>query len=90
MMKLVTKFQLEVSSSLVAEKVVKSLQSDIVNTSDFFDRSSLQISANMNTIELEIKASDIVAAKASINSCLLWLENSINLIEKYTNNKKNS
>ena len=83
-MDLVAKFQFVVSSESIAEKVVKSLQSDITNTSEFFDRSTLIIKANINTIELEIKASDIVAAKASINSCLLWLENSINIIEKYS------
>ena len=86
-MKLVSSFQFEVTSPTVAEKVVRSLENDITNTSDFFDRSSLKISANLNIIELEIIASDIVAAKASINSCLLWLENSINIIEKYTNRK---
>ncbi len=83
-MDLVAKFEFVVSSESVAEKVVKSLQSDITNTSEFFDRSALVINANSNTINLEIKASDIVAAKASINSCLLWLENSINVIEKYS------
>lgn len=87
-MDLVATFQFSVSSDSIAEKVVKSLQSDISNTSQFFERSSLHIEANHSTIELEIKALDIVAAKASINSCLLWLENSINILEKYSKTKK--
>lgn len=71
------------SSESLASKIVKSVESDILNTSDFFERSKLSISTNLNTVELQIEAQDIVAAKASINSCLLWLENSINILEKY-------
>ena len=86
-MQLVIKFQFEVSTKIFAEKVVKSLKSDISNTSDFFDRSSLIINSKNNIIDLEITASDITAAKASINSCLQWLENSINILEKYNINE---
>lgn len=86
-MDLVATFHFTVSSESIAEKVVKSLQSDISNTSEFFERSSIHIQAHHKTIELEIKALDIVAAKASINSCLQWLENSINILEKYSKNK---
>ena len=75
------------SSEILAEKVVKSLKSDISNTSDFFDRSSLIINSKNNMIDLEITASDLTAAKASINSCLQWLENSINILEKYNINE---
>lgn len=82
-MNLSAKFEFEVSSESFAEKVVKSLKSDISSTSEFFDRSSLKIKNYQNKIELEIKALDIPAAKASINSSLLWLENSINILEKY-------
>ena len=84
---IVSRFQFEVSSEILAEKVVKSLKSDISNTSDFFDRSSLIINSKNNIIDLEITASDITAAKASINSCLQWLENSINILEKYNINE---
>ena len=84
---LVAKFQFEVSTKILAEKVVKSLKSDISNTSEFFDRSSLIINSKNNMIDLEITASDLTAAKASINSCLQWLENSINILEKYNINE---
>ena len=84
---IVSRFQFEVSSEILAEKVVKSLKSDISNTSDFFDRSSLIINSKNNMIDLEITASDLTAAKASINSCLQWLENSINILEKYNINE---
>ena len=84
---IVSRFQFEVSSEILAEKVVKSLKSDISNTSEFFDRSSLIINSKNNMIDLEITASDLTAAKASINSCLQWLENSINILEKYNINE---
>ena len=82
-MNIITKFQFEVSTDILAEKVVKSLENDISNTSEFFDRSSLKIEARSKFIELEIQASDITSAKASINSCLHWLETSVNILEKY-------
>ena len=82
-MNLVAKFEFEMLNDSLAEKVVKSLKSDILSTSEFFERSILKIQINHIRIELEIQASDISAAKASINSCLLWLENSINILEKY-------
>lgn len=88
-MNLVVKFVFELSNEIVAEKAVKSLQSDIESTSTFFERSMLKIEEKDNRIELEISASDIPAAKASINSCLLWLENSINILEKYNITKTN-
>lgn len=88
-MNLVIKFVFELSSKIIAEKAVKSIQSDIESTSTFFERSMLKIEEKDNRIELEISASDISAAKASINSCLLWLENSINILEKYNIIKTN-
>ena len=88
-MNLVVKFVFELSNEIVAEKAVKSLQSDIESTSTFFERSMLKIEEKDNRIELEISASDIPAAKASINSCLLWLENSNNILVKYNITKTN-
>jgi tRNA threonylcarbamoyladenosine modification (KEOPS) complex Pcc1 subunit len=79
----VATFSFELSDEALAEKVVKSLKSDIEKTSNFFERSNLTIKAQANKIELEIKASDLTAAKASINSCLYWIENSVNILEKY-------
>ena len=82
-MDLFASFEFEVSTPILAEKVVASMKSDIVNTSDFFERSSLIIKSSANKIILEITASDITAAKASINSCLHWIENSINILETF-------
>ena len=82
-MNLVTKFSFNVESESLANKIVQSIESDILNTSEFFERSHLVIKSNSNIIELQIEAQDFVAAKASINSCLLWLENSIKILEKY-------
>lgn len=73
------------TSSNFANKVVSSLKIDIDTTSEFFNRSSLKINAENNKIILEINSKDFISAKASINTCLKWLENSIKIIEKYQN-----
>lgn len=82
-MNLITNFSFTVASESLAKKIVQSLESDILNTSEFFERSHLEIKSDSNNIELQIEAQDFVAAKASINSCLLWIENSIKILEKY-------
>lgn len=86
-MKIQSAFEFEVSTPEIAEKVIKSLKSDILNTSDFFERSNLQITSQANKIKLKIAATDLIAAKASINSCLQWIENSIKILEKYNTRK---
>ena len=82
-MEFIATIEFEVESQTLAEKVVLSIKSDITNTSNFFERSTLNIYCKLNKIILEIIAKDFTAAKASINSCLLWVENSIQILEKY-------
>ena len=69
----------------MAKMVVDSLLIDINTTSDYFDRSDIKLSANSNIIELRIYAKDLISAKASINTSLKWIENSINIIEMFSN-----
>ena len=69
----------------MAKMVVESLLIDINTTSDYFDRSDIKLSANSNIIELRIYAKDLISAKASINTSLKWIENSINIIEMFSN-----
>jgi len=76
--------KVEASTAEIASKVVKSLEIDIISALDIFERSNLSIKSNDKIIELLVKASDISAAKASINSSLQWIENSLSILEKYT------
>lgn len=75
---------IEVSSETNAEKIVQAVVLDVQSSSDYFERSELEIKSQKNKILLYIKAKDIIAAKSSVNATLIWLENAIKIIEKYT------
>ncbi|MHA2363130.1 MAG: KEOPS complex subunit Pcc1 [Candidatus Hodarchaeales archaeon] len=75
---------IEVSTEIIAKKVIQAVITDVNSASDYFERSVIKIRNQRNLIRLNISANDIIAAKSSINSVLLWLENSIDIIEKFS------
>ena len=77
------KFEIETKSPTIAIKVVESVSIDINSSNDVFDRSLLKLFAKDQNLILEINSKDISSAKASINTSLKWIENSINIIETY-------
>ena len=76
--------EIEVSSISNAKKIVQAVEVDVKSTSNYFERSELHIKSLDKKIILNIIAKDIIAAKSSINTTLIWLENSIMVIEKYS------
>ena len=76
--------EIEVSSIVNAKKIVQAVEVDVKSASNYFERSELRIFSLNNKIMLKIIAKDIVAAKSSINTTLIWLENAIMVIEKYS------
>ena len=82
-MNILLDLEIDTESISIAETVVKSLLIDIKTTSEFFDRSEIKISSKKERIKLVVSSTDITAAKATINTCLKWLENSINIVEKF-------
>lgn len=79
---------LETESEVHAKKIVQAVSIDVKSSSEYFERSKLELTSDRNKIFLTIIAKDFTAAKSSINATLLWLENSINIIEKYSNSMK--
>ena len=75
--------EIKTKNDSIAETVVKSLFIDIITTSEFFERSNINLSSVQESIFLKITSKDITAAKASINTCLKWIENSIKIIENF-------
>ena len=80
--------QFEAISEIHAKKIVQAVSIDVKSSSEYFERSELELTSNGNKIFLTIIAKDFIAAKSSINATLLWLENSINIIEKFSNPMK--
>ena len=76
--------EIEVSSISNAKKIVQAVEVDVKSTSNYFERSELHIKSLDKKIMLNIIAKDIIAAKSSINTTLIWLENAIMVIEKYS------
>ena len=81
--KITLNLEINVKSDMIAKNVVKSLSIDINGMSDLFERSSLVIKEYNSFICLQIQAQDLISAKASINTCLKWLENSLKIQEKF-------
>ena len=77
------KLEIATESPIIAENVVKSVSIDINSSNEVFDRSVLNLSAENEKLILEINSKDISSAKASINTSLKWIENSINIVGTY-------
>ena len=84
-MKVSLNLEIELNSEAEAKKVVQAVIIDVESSSDYFERSKLEIKSQKNKIILKIEAKDIIAAKSSVNTTLIWLENAIKIIEKYSN-----
>ena len=75
--------EIETKSKFIADLVVKSVVIDINTTSEYFERSNLRIESNNSIIQLKVDSTDIISARASINTCLKWVENSMKIIEYF-------
>ena len=83
-MKINISLEIPMVSKKMAENIILSLNHDISMTSDHFERSNIDLSSKGNIIYLNVEANDLIAAKATINSSISWLDNSLKIFKKYS------
>jgi tRNA threonylcarbamoyladenosine modification (KEOPS) complex Pcc1 subunit len=84
MSKIKMNIEFDLKSNELAKKLVFALQPEVSASSEKFLRSSIMIENENTTGKAKLEAIDIIAAKASFNSLMSWINSTLEILEKFS------